>query len=271
MEFQQRPISSSHNPRFRAVLALQNGRQRRQSGRILIDGIREIGRAIDSGVHPDEAWVDPERLDDTAIAAVVERLRTAGCPVIEADGRLVGRLGYGQRDTGVVLVARTPDVRLDRLSLPADPLVVILEGVEKPGNLGAVVRTADAAGVTAVVLADGGTDPFNPNAIRASLGTVFVVPLAVASSGEALEWVHQQSLRIVAAHVDGDVDHTAADLTGRLAIVLGSEVGGLSAAWASGDVTTVRVPMLGVGDSLNVSATAAVLSYEAVRQRRASQ
>jgi TrmH family RNA methyltransferase len=143
----------------------------------------------------------------------------------------------------------------------------VVEGVEKPGNLGAILRSADGAGLDAVVAADPRTDLYNPNAIRASLGTIFSLPLATASSAETLAWLRAHGIRTVVARVDATLLHTEADLRGPLAIVLGSEALGLTEAWSGPGVVAVRVPMLGVADSLNVAAAAAVLFYEARRQR----
>lgn len=264
-------ITSVHNPRFRAAIGLREARERRYQGRILVDGPREIGHALDCGIRPVEAWMDPERAaGPSGLRTLLDRLIGAGCALVEADARIVDKLAYGDRASGVVLVAETPQIGLARLALPAEPLVVVLEGVEKPGNLGAVLRSADGAGVSAVIVADGGTDPFNPNVIRASAGTVFSVPIGVASSGEVLSWLRDRALRMVLARVDAGVEYTAVDLTGPLAVVLGSEVSGLSQEWDAPDAAVVRLPMLGVADSLNVSATAAVLLYEALRQRRAA-
>jgi len=263
------PITSSHNPRFRAALALREGRDRRREGKILIDGEREIERALQAGTHPVEAFVDPDQLGESWLAALAGRLQRDGIELIAVSPRLLGRLSYGDRRTGVVVVAETPVRSLDDLSVPAEPLIGVIEGLEKPGNLGAVLRTADSAGLDALLVADGGTDLFNPNVIRASLGTVFTVPIAVATAEAVLAWLRERGIRMVAAKVDAECDHTDADLTGALAIALGSEADGLSAAWSGSDVTGVRIPMLGIADSLNVSATAAVLFYEALRQRRA--
>jgi TrmH family RNA methyltransferase len=160
-----------------------------------------------------------------------------------------------------------PDLALDALPLPPDPLVLVLEAVEKPGNLGAVLRSADGAGVDAVILADPRTDPFNPNAVRASLGTIFATRLAAASSDEVRRWLLARDVRILAARVDGAVDYTDADLRAGVAIVLGSEAEGLTDEWSGEGVIAIRLPMLGIADSLNVSITAAVLAYEARRQR----
>jgi TrmH family RNA methyltransferase len=147
--------------------------------------------------------------------------------------------------------------------------VIVLEGVEKPGNVGAVVRTADAVGASAVIVADEATDLYNPNAIRASLGTIFAVSVCAASSVETLAWLRQRRLQILALRVDGSVPYTQVSYRVPTAIVLGSEAHGLSDVWQGPDVTAVSLPMKGVADSLNVATTAAVVLYEAVRQRQA--
>ncbi len=262
-------LTSTRNPRFRAALELREGRERRRQDRILIDGLREIERALEAGVRPVEAYVDIDRMGGPGLTELLDRLAAAGAAIVEVTPRLLDRLAYGDRDVGVVVVAETPHAALDGLRLPVEPLIGVIEGVEKPGNLGAILRTADGAGLSALIVAEPGTDLFNPNVIRASLGTVFSVPVAVASTGEVLEWLGSRGIAIVAARVEGAVDYADADLTGPLAIALGSEARGLSDAWAELAVAAVHIPMLGVVDSLNVSATAAVLFYEALRQRRA--
>jgi TrmH family RNA methyltransferase len=147
------------------------------------------------------------------------------------------------------------------------PLIAVLVGIEKPGNVGAVLRTADAAGVGALIVADGGTDLYNPNAIRASLGAIFTLPVCAATSVQAIAWLRSNQCQIVAARVDGSTPYTQIDFRGPTAIVLGGEAHGLSDQWRGDDITAVSLPMLGRVDSLNVSATAAVLFYEALRQR----
>jgi TrmH family RNA methyltransferase len=262
-------ITSSHNPRFRAASTLRGARERRERGLILIDGVREIGRAVESGVSVVEAWIAPDRLAGPEAQDVLGRLRSAPVEVIETPAELLDRLAFGDRNEGLVVVAETPTATLETLALPDRPLVAVIEGVEKPGNLGAILRSADGAGVDAVVVADPITDPWNPNAIRSSLGTVFTVPLAVATAAETFDWLLGREVSVVAALVDAPVAYTDADLAGALAIVLGSETAGLSDVWRVPDVTSVRIPMLGVADSLNVSVTAAILFYEAIRQRGA--
>ena len=260
-------LSSSHNPRFKAALALREARERRATGRILVDGGREIGRALTAGVRPVELWLAPDRVRDPEAADALARARALEIPMIEVTPELLARLAFGDRDDGLVLVAAAPSVALLDLRLPAAPLIGVLEAIEKPGNLGAILRTADGAGLDALIVADPRCDPWNPNAIRASMGTVFSMPLAVAGADEVLGWLRAAEVRVVAARVDGSVPYTEADLTGSVAIALGAEAEGLSAAWSGPDIDAVHIPMHGIADSLNVSASAAVLFYEARRQR----
>jgi TrmH family RNA methyltransferase len=230
--------------------------------------VRETLRALQGGVVLREVFVEPELMAEQEAKALLERLREESVPVLELSREAFSRLAYGDRLDGVVAVAETPIRTLADLRLPPEPLIGVIEGVEKPGNLGAVLRTADGAGVDAVIVAESATDLFNPNIIRASLGTVFAVPVVVASSGDVLAWLQERGIAIIAARVDGSVDYAAADYRGAVAIALGSEARGLSDAWAVLARDSVHVPMMGVADSLNVSVTAAVLFYEALRQRR---
>ena len=260
-------VSSRQNPRYKAALGLRAVRERRRRGLLLVDGAREIGRALDSGASLAEAWVAPERIRSQAAGALLARLAGAG-EIIETTPELLARLAYGERDEGVVAVFETPATDLGALELPARPLVAVVEGVEKPGNLGASLRSADGAGVDAVIVADPISDVWNPNAIRASLGTIFSTRLAVAPSAEALAYLRRHSIAVYAARVEGSIAWDAVDLTAPAALVVGAETSGLSEVWRGEDVAAVRIPMLGLADSLNVSATAAVLFYEARRQRR---
>jgi TrmH family RNA methyltransferase len=261
-------ITSTANPRVKAAARLRGRRERDKEGLTLIDGVRETMRALAGGAVVKEAFVLPEVLQGQEASALYERLREERVLITELGRDAFEKLAYGDRLDGVVAVAETPPRTLAELILPAAPLIGIVEGVEKPGNLGAILRTADGAGVNAIIVADTSTDLFNPNIIRASIGTVFAMRVAVASSGDVLTWLHERSINIVAARVDASVDYTDADYTGAVAIALGSEARGLSDAWGELARASVRLPMLGVADSLNVSATAAVLFYEAVRQRR---
>ena len=266
-------LTSPRNPRVRAAAELRERRARERTGLTLIDGVRELSRALDAGparIAIEEAFVDEARLAELGRAdadALVERLAAAGARLQRVGSAVVERLAFGDRAEGVVAVARPAAVPLDALALPADPLIVVLEAVEKPGNLGAVLRSADGAGADALILADPRTDVWNPNAIRASLGTIFALPIASAPSAAVRAWLAATAIRPLAARVDADALHTDADLRGAVAIVLGSEATGLGEAWQGPDVDAVRLPMLGIADSLNVSVAAAVLLYEARRQR----
>lgn len=262
-------IGSPANPRIRAAAALRERREREATGLTLVDGAREARRALEAGVDVDTAFVCRELLDsDDARAAVAALGRSSGRrDLLEVSRRAFEKLAYGDRSDGIVLVVRPKPRALGDLVLPENPLVVVTEDVEKPGNLGAILRSADGSGADAVI-AVGGTDLFNPNVIRASVGTVFSVPVAAARVADVIAWLRARGLRTVATRVDSPILHVDADLRGSIALVLGSEADGLSPAWQGPDVTSVRLPMEGVADSLNVSAAAAILLYEAWRQRR---
>jgi TrmH family RNA methyltransferase len=260
-------LTSSANPRIRAAAALRERRQRDLTGLTLIDGARELRRAIDAGVHVVEAFICEPLLAGPDARAALDRMLEHGTPIRPTSETVFAKLAFGERAEGLVAVATIPATGMDGLDLPAEALVAVLEGVEKPGNLGAVLRSADGAGVDAVIAASPRTDLFNPNAIRASAGTVFTVPLAAGGTPEVLDWLRGQGFRIVATRVDARRPYTAADLTGRLALVFGAEDEGLGPAWTGDDVEGVRLPMHGVADSLNVSVSAAILFYEARRQR----
>jgi TrmH family RNA methyltransferase len=177
------------------------------------------------------------------------------------------KLAFGARREGLVAVIRAPSTTLADIAVADDALLVVVEGVEKPGNVGAILRSADGAGATAVIAASPRTDLANPNVIRASAGTIFSVPLAAAPTEDVLPWLLQHGIRIVAARVGSGSPYTQADLTGSIALVVGSEAEGLTSDWQAADVEAIHLPMHGVADSLNVSVSAAILLYEARRQR----
>ena len=270
------PITSLRNPRVKNAVRLRDRRHREKQGRILIDGSRELLRAIDAGVKLLETFVCRPLRENEDSQRLLAALPRSGGEVLEVSEAVFEKLAFGRRAEGVLGVAETPRNTLDSLSLcwggsstatPTFPLVAVLEGVEKPGNVGAVLRSADAAGVSALIAADPRTDLYNPNAIRASLGTIFTMPVCEATSDDALAWLRKNGFHIFAARVDGAVDYTEVDYRGPTAIILGSEAEGLSSLWTGEGVRAVRLPMLGAADSLNLSATAAVLFYEALRQR----
>ena len=201
-------------------------------------------------------------------AAIDELTADANLAITQVTRPVFEKIAYGERAEGILGVAETPTHSLAQLKLPAGPLIAVLEGIEKPGNLGAMLRSADAAGVSAVILADPLTDLYNPNVLRASLGTVFRVPVAEASSAETLAWLQSRGVSIFAAMPSATGLLWEQDFTGATALVLGAEAPGLSQVWLDANINAVALPMLGAADSLNVSAAAAVLFYEALRQRQ---
>jgi TrmH family RNA methyltransferase len=262
-------ITSIHNPRVKDAVRLRTARHRGKQARILIDGAREIGRALGAGVCVVEAFVCPSLCTGVDSRQAMQQLEQTGRPLWSVTEHVFAKLAFGERNDGVLVVAETPQLALADLKPRAAGPIAVIEGVEKPGNVGAILRSADAAGLAAVIVADPATDLYNPNCIRASLGAVFTVPVCTATSEAALVWLRQRGMRIFAARVDASLDYSAAGLSKESAIVLGSEADGLSAIWQAPDVTAIRLPMRGAVDSLNVSATAAVLFYEAQRPKNA--
>jgi TrmH family RNA methyltransferase len=260
-------LTSFANPRVKAATALRDRRERDRAGLTLVDGAREVRRALEARVEVVEAFICEPLLSGPDARAALDLLRDREIPVQPTSEAVFSKLAFGERAEGLLAVVRIPSTALTDLELPDDPLVVVIEGVEKPGNLGAVMRSADGAGADAVLAASPRADLFNPNAIRASAGTMFAVPTGAAPTPEVLAWLREAGIRVVAARVGAGRPYTEADLTGPLSLVLGAEADGLSDAWAADGIEAVNLPMLGVADSLNVSISAAILLYEARRQR----
>jgi len=261
-------LTSTANARVKAAVALRDRRTRDQTGLTLVDGARELRRALDGGVTVEEAFVEDAALAGEDARVALDRLSAANATIHHVSSQVMAKLAFGDRSEGIVAVIRSPIVELGSVTVPDDALVVVLEGVEKPGNLGAVLRSADGAGAHAVVAASPRTDLANPNAIRASAGTIFALPVAAAPSDSVLAWARDHGLRVVATRLDAAArPYTEIDLDGPVALVLGAEDAGLTDTWRGPDIETIRLPMHGVADSLNVSVTAAVLLYEARRQR----
>jgi TrmH family RNA methyltransferase len=260
-------LASPSNPRIRAAARLRERRDREATGMTLVDGARELRRALSNEIEIVEAFVCEPLLAGEDARAVLDALRGGGVPITTTTEAAFAKLAFGDRAEGLVAVIRAPIGRLADLILPTDPLIVVVEGVEKPGNVGAILRSADGAGADALIAASPRTDLTNPNVIRASAGTIFAVPIAAAPTEAVIAWLRAQGVRMLAARVGDGGPYTDADLTGSVAIVLGSESDGLSDAWHAPDIEAVHLPMHGIADSLNVSVSAAVLLYEARRQR----
>ncbi|MFW6169354.1 MAG: TrmH family RNA methyltransferase [Planctomycetota bacterium] len=264
-------IRSVQNDRIKKAIRLRDRRGRRRQGRIIVDGCREVYRALHCGVRPLEVFVSDGHVHDAGIQTIKSMLAAHRIEAAVVTDSVFRKIAFGDRAEGIVLVAAEPCLNLEDLQLPHNALICVLEGVEKPGNVGAILRTADAAAVDAVIIADGGTDVYNPNAIRASLGAIFHLPVRAARSSVVVQWLRQGNFAIFASRVEGATHYARADYRGKSALVVGSEADGLSSIWMGEEITDVMLPMLGIVDSLNVSATAAVLCYEALRQRRSER
>lgn len=261
-------ISSLQNPAIRYVVRLRDNRYRQREGIVVVDGVREIQRAIEAGLTVKSIFVGES--EPPALEVLSQDCRDAR---IRVSDNVLHKIAFGQHHRDAVALFEAPTESLDQLSLSQSPLVVVVDGIEKPGNLGAVFRSADAIGADAVVVCDCLCDRFNPSVIRASLGTVFSVPSAQANRDHTLRWLVARDLNVVTARVEATTLYWDVDYRQAVAIVIGSEAHGLGADWQRGDADqadrsiAVRIPMSGAADSLNASVSAALLMFEARRQR----
>lgn len=269
-------ISSLGNPHIKQVVKLNNRRYRDGQKKTIVEGIREVHRALLSGIEPLEAYICPSLLIDPLAQETARMLlddeTNKRCQIFEVTPPVFEKIAYRGNSGGLLLVIAYLAQELENLVLGDPPFLAIIEGVEKPGNLGGILRTADAAGVDGVVVChnpDSGTstDIFNPNAVRASLGALFSVPVVAAENGRLQQWLEQKNIQIIAATPASDLIYTDVDMTGGTAVVMGSEASGLSPFWLNAAHKQVTIPMTGIVDSLNLSVATALLLYEVVRQR----
>ena len=258
-------ITSAQNPKFKNLLLLQEkSKARREQGLFVVEGRRELEHALEAGFTARTVFVCPEIAGDSVIPGLTGNLN-----IVEIPEALYRKAAYRESTEGVIAEMEVKERRLEDLQLSERPLVVVLESVEKPGNLGAVLRSADAARADAVIVCDPLTDLWNPNLIRASLGGIFTVPTVCASSTEAIAWLKALGIRILTAQLQDSSWYYDTDMTGGTALVMGTESTGLTDVWRQAADAHIRIPMLGRLDSLNVSVSAAILLFEAVRQRNA--
>lgn len=263
-------VRSAANPKIRHLIRMRDNRARRKAGRVIVDGWRETARALDAGLTLLQICL-AESSVPPSWALQIDPLQHK--TMVVSDG-LMDKVGYGSSPRGVVAEFERPERLLDQLKLPPEPLILLLDRVEKPGNVGAIFRCADGLGIDAVLLCES-ADPFNPNAIRNSLGSVFHVPTAIATAPQLEQFLIDNQIDAIAARVESAVPLWSINFLGGLAIILGSEADGLGDRWSqlgSGSTVTrqipgLRIPMQGKGDSLNVSVSAALICYEANRQR----
>jgi RNA methyltransferase, TrmH family len=262
-------ISSLQNTRVKTVVSLRQRPHRDELGLMIVEGYREIKRALDNRYRPSALYYCPALFLGSNEPALIERSRAAGVEICECTRSVFEKMSYRDRPEG--LLAIVPQIRrvLADLRLPENPLLVVAEAIEKPGNLGTILRSADAAGVHALIVCDRCTDISNPNVVRASIGTLFALPVAEASSTDTLAWLRSNRVQILAATPHAEHNYYDADLRRGIALVVGTEQYGLSQMWMDAADLKVCIPMLGQADSLNVAAATTILLYEAVRQRQA--
>jgi len=265
-------IASLQNPRVKSVVKLRDRRGRDREEKVLIEGYRGLRRALDAGYPVDDLYVCPELFLGDNETHLIEAYASRGTAVYETTVEVFGKMAYRDRPEGLLGVGPQQRRCLADLAPPVmpPPLFLVAEAIEKPGNLGTMLRSADATGVAALLLCDGRTDLYNPNVVRASTGNLFTVPIAECSSAEALPWLRNHGVRILAATPHGEHLYTDVDLTGPVAVAVGAEQFGLSGTWLGACDLPVRIPMLGIADSLNVATATALLLYEAIRQRVAA-
>ncbi len=264
-------LTSPSNPKLKHVVKLRTCATREESGEMIVEGYRECRRALDQGYKPHALFHCPDfYLKGENEPTIVAECAALGAEIYTCSRVCFEKIAYKERPDGLLMVGPHVSIRLADLELPPNALVIVTEAIEKPGNLGTILRSADAARVAAVIVCDRTTDVHNPNVVRASTGTMFSVPIVEATSEEALAYLKEHNFNILAATPHAEKLHFEVDLTGNVAIALGAEQYGLTARWMDGANLRVRIPMLGLADSLNVSAAATILVYEAVRQRIAA-
>ena len=258
-------ITSLQNRHVKNIVKLlSNARERRLQNRFVIEGVRELSMALAGGYEFHSLYVCDELIDRVGEGLLC---KLGDVPVEKVSADVFRKMAYREESDGIIAESSCRHLSLDGLYLSANPLVIVLEAIEKPGNLGAVLRTADAAGVDAIIVCDPKTDIYNPNTIRSGIGCVFTQRIVVCNSEEARQWLKKKSIRIFAAALTASECYHNADFTQPAAIVLGSEADGLTDFWLGNADQHVKIPMHGHIDSLNVSVSAAIMTFEAMRQR----
>ena len=267
-------ISSLQNPRIKQVVKLRDRPEREKTGQFLIEGYREILRASDAGQPFDTLFICPSLFLGSNESSLIARIAQSGAQVWTCSEAVFRKISYRDRPDG--LLGQGPQRHLTLKELEGhltkdNPFLVVAEAIEKPGNLGTILRSSDAVGLDGLIVCDRCTDIHNPNVVRASVGTLFTVPVVEAKGEETLEWLRSKKILIAAATPSATAEFTEVDLSGPLAIAVGTEQLGLSERWMKQADIQVRIPMCGVADSLNVAMATTLLLYEALRQRRAKQ
>lgn len=263
-------ITSTKNLKFKQALALRDRRDRDKTGLFLIEGYREITRAWAGTVSFTQLFYCEEMFLGENEHELLTACAAKGVCLIKTAPHVFAKLSYRDRPDGLLGVAKKMNLSLSSITVKKNPLIVIAEAIEKPGNLGTIIRSSDAAGVDLVIVANGCTDIYNPNVVRASVGTLFTIPVVETSNDEALSFCQSKEIDLLAATPEGEMIYTEVPMKGPLGIVVGTEQLGLTSFWKSACRFRVRIPMLGVADSLNVAMATTLFLFEAVRQRHES-
>lgn len=258
-------ITSLQNPSVKNVIKLAKSKERREQNRFVIEGARELSLAIEGGYRIESVFVFKALFEKTKYPHALDSFEAS--KVVEVSQAVFEKIAYRENSDGIIAIAHPKSQALSDVQLSKNPFVILLEAVEKPGNLGAILRTADAAGVDAVIICEPQTDVYNANVIRASVGTLFTVQTAVCTSTEALNWLAKHNITSFAAELQAAEFYQNIDFTQPSAIVMGTEADGLSPVWLNNATKRIKIPMRGKIDSLNVSVSTAVLAFEAMRQR----
>lgn len=256
-------ITSAQNPKIKSLLALEKPRERRKQRVFVIEGKKEIGLAIEAGYALHNIFFCEEIISLQEVGKLFREEEL----LIPVSKEVFDKIAIRENSGGMIAVAEQKLHTLDQLTLSKNPLILVLESVEKPGNLGAILRTADASGVDAVIICDPQTDFYNPNVIRSSIGCVFTKQVAAAPSAETIGWLKQNNISIYCTYLKASKPYHETDYTNPSAIVMGTEATGLSAVWVNNATANIIIPMQGRIDSMNVSTAAAVVVFEAKRQR----
>lgn len=263
-------ITSLQNPRIKQAVKLRDRHDRDKTNLFVIEGYREILRATDAGHPIEELYICPELFLGSNEQTLITRIASQGAKVWTCNEQVFRKIAYRDRPDGLLAIAPQKHRTLDDLGsiLSSNPFLVVAEAIEKPGNLGTILRSSDAVGLDALIVCDRCTDIHNPNVVRASVGTLFTVPVVESQGDETLHWLREKGISIVAATPAATKEFTEVDLSGPIAIAVGTEQLGLSERWMTQSDIQVKIPMLGTADSLNVAMATTLLLYEALRQRR---
>jgi len=258
-------ITSLQNPAIKNVIKLAKSKERKAQQLFIIEGARELSLAIAGNYTIDRVYVNRDMFLRTKYPEVLNDL--SDDKLIDISAEVFEKIAYRENSDGIIALLKPAIHTLDQLKLSDNPFVIILESVEKPGNLGAILRTADAAAVDAVIICDPQTDLYNPNVIRSGVGTLFTVQTAICTSKEAVEWLKKKEITSFAAELEASDLYINANFKIPSAIVMGTEAEGLTDIWLKNANKRIKIPMLGKIDSLNVSVSTAVITFEAMRQR----